>query len=119
MQVEAINVTGSSLQQQPKAADSVDAGRKDLKKNQADLEKSSTSDASSVQPEEILNQIKALTENGSYSVRFENSQEFNQLVVKVVDSKTDEVIRQVPAEEVLGMQASLADLRGKLIDTVR
>lgn len=118
MSADAINVTGTSLQQMPKAADSVDAGRKDLKKSEANPEKVSASSSSSVQPEELLDQIKSLTEDGLYSVRFENNQEFDQLVVKVVDSKTDEVIRQVPAEEVLGMKASLADLRGNLVDTV-
>jgi flagellar protein FlaG len=41
------------------------------------------------------------------------------LIVKVVDNETDEVIRQVPAEEILGMKASLAELRGKIVNTVR
>lgn len=118
MQVEAINITGTPLQQQEKAADSVDAGRKELAKGQADVEKIGTDTANSVQPEEILSQIKSLTEDGQYSVRFENSQEFDELIVKVVDTETDEVIRQVPAEEVLGMKASLEELRGQIVDTV-
>lgn len=119
MQVEAINVTGSTLQQQPKAAESIDTGRKELAKGEADLEKSSSTDKNGVQPEEILTKIKSLTENGLYSVRFENNQEFDQLVVKVVDSQTDEVIRQIPAEEVLGMKATLAELSGKIVNTSR
>ena len=119
MQAETINVTGSSMQQQPRVAEAVDAGRKELAKGQADTEKSSAGGKNSVQPEEILNQIKALTENGLYSVRFENSQEFDELIVKVVDTETDEVIRQVPAEEVLGMKASLAELRGQIVNTTR
>lgn len=119
MQVEAINVTGSSLQQMPRASDSVDSGRKDLAKGKSDLEKKSGAENSTVQPEEILNQIKALTEDGLYSVRFENSQEFNTLIVKVVDTQTDEVIRQVPAEEILGMKASLEELRGQIVNTTR
>ncbi|BHH83409.1 flagellar protein FlaG [Desulforhopalus sp. 52FAK] len=119
MQVEAINVTGSSLQQLPKASDTIEAGRKELAKGDANLEKSSSGDKTAVQPEEILNQIKGLTENGQYSVRFENSQEFDELVVKVVDTETDEVIRQVPAEDVLGMKATLEDLRGQIVNTSR
>jgi uncharacterized FlaG/YvyC family protein len=35
-----------------------------------------------------------------------------------VDNATDEVIRQVPAEEILGMKASLADYRGQILNTV-
>lgn len=118
MLVESLNVTGTPMQPQNKAADNVDAGRKQLAKGDADVEKSSQGSASSVQPEEILDQIQALTEDGLYSVRFEKSEEFNELIVKVVDTETDEVIRQVPAEEVLGMKASLEELRGQLVNTV-
>jgi flagellar protein FlaG len=119
MQVEAINVTGSSLQQHPKAGENIDAGRSKLAKGEAEPISSGSSDKNGVQPEEILSQIKALTEDGLYSVRFENSKEFDELIVKVVDSETDEVIRQVPAEEILGMKASLAELRGQIVNTTR
>ncbi len=105
MQVEAMGVTGTTLQQQPKAAENIDAGRKELAKGDADVDKSSAADKNGVQPEEILTKIKSLTENGSYSIRFENNQEFDQLVVKIVDTETDEVIRQIPAEEVLGHES--------------
>lgn len=116
MQVDGMNVAGSALQQPPKASESVDTGRKEQAKGQVDLGESSTSSSSGVQPEEILSQIKSLTEGGVYSVRFENSQEFNELIVKVVDTETNEVIRQVPAEEILGMKASLEELRGNLVN---
>jgi len=120
MQVEAVTSTGTTLQQLPKAAESVDGGRKALEKGQSDLlgsGTSGTSAANGVQPEEILSQIKSLTEGGVYSVRFENNQEFNELVVKVVNAETDEVIRQVPADEILGIKANLAELRGNLVNT--
>jgi len=119
MQVEAINVTGSTLQQPPKAAESIDTGRKELAKGEVNLEKSNGADQNSVQSEEILTKIKALTQNGLYSVRFENNREFDQLVIKVVDTETEEVIRQIPAQEVLGMKATLAELSGKIVNTSR
>lgn len=119
MQVEAININGTGLQQLPKASEKIDVGRRALEKIQPDLDKKSSAGDGGLQPEEILNQIKSLTEDGLYSVRFEKNREFNELVVKIVDSETDEVIRQVPAEEILGVKASLEELRGKLVDTVR
>ncbi len=117
MQVEAMSVTGTPLQQSPRASESVDSGRKNLEKGQAEVQEASSSNENSVQAEEILSKIKSLSEDGLYSVRFESNQEFDAMVVKVVDSETDEVIRQVPAEEVLGMKASLAEFRGQLVDT--
>lgn len=118
MQVESMGVTGTTLQQPLKASETVDAGRKNAEKGNAG-EQSGVSTSQSIQPEELLSQIKALTEDGLYSVRFESNQEYDALVVKVVDSATDEVIRQVPAEEILGMRASLEDLRGQLVNTVK
>ena len=119
MIVEAMTSTGTPTQQMPKASESVDVGRKELKKGQPDLDAGSASNQKNVQPEELLTQIKSLTEDGLYSVRFEKSREFDELVVKIVDTDTDEVIRQVPAEELLGVRASLAELRGQIVDVVR
>ena len=118
MQVEAINVTGTSLQQlPPKASERIDSARKDVANDPS--ASGNQSEEKSVQPEELLNQIKALTENGTYSVRFEKNQDLDQLVVKVVDTETDEVIREVPPEELLGVRANLKELRGKIVDTTR
>ncbi len=69
------------------------------------------------QGEEILDKIKALTEDGLYSVRFEMDDKVNQMVVRVVDQDTDEVIRQVPAEEILGMMAAIREFRGQIVDS--
>lgn len=119
MQVEAITTTNTPTQQWSKAAESVDTGRKELKKGQSDQQPDASSGKNKVQPEEILNQIKALTDNGMYSVRFEKSKEMDQMVVKIVDPRTDEVIRQIPAEEVVGVKASLDAFRGQIVDMVR
>jgi flagellar protein FlaG len=118
MQVQA-NPTGTSLQQPFKPAESVDSGRKNLEKVQADLEKSSSPESSSVQPEEILSQIKSLTDDGLFSVRFEKSPESDELIIKIVNSETGDVIRQLPAEDVLGTKSSMDGLTGQVIDTVR
>ena len=115
MQVQA-NITGTTLQQPPKPAENVDSGRKDLEKIEPDLEKSSSFESSSVQPEEILTQIKSLTENGLFSVRFEKAPDSDQLVIKVVNSETGDTIRQIPAEDVLGVSAGLGEVSGQIIN---
>lgn len=70
-----------------------------------------------IQPEELLQQIKSLTEDGLYSVRFENDSQADELVVKVVDRETDEVIRQIPPEELINLTQRLEDLRGNIVNT--
>ncbi|KIH75708.1 flagellar protein FlaG [Geoalkalibacter ferrihydriticus] len=64
---------------------------------------------------ELLNRIKELTDDGAYSVRFEKNKDLNDVVVKLVDSKTGDVIRQIPAEELLGLNKQLKDLRAVMI----
>ena len=70
-----------------------------------------------VAPEEILNKIKDITENGLYSVRFETDKDTHKMVVRLVDQKSGEVIRQLPPEELLELSQSLSEWRGNIIDT--
>ena len=68
-----------------------------------------------VAPEEILKRIKELTEGGAHSVRFEMDPEINVLVIRMYDSKTEELIRQIPAESLLETARSLQEYRRGLI----
>lgn len=73
--------------------------------------------ADKVQPEELLQNIKALTDQGSYSVRFEMYKETNDLIINLVDQQSGEIVRQIPPKEILGMHKMLEDLRGNLLQT--
>ncbi len=115
MMSEMMNVTGTTMQQMPRASEQIDSGRKSAKEEPQ--ESQGNSDAKNIQAEEILTKIKGLTENGLYSVRFEHDDRSKEMIVKIVDNKTQEVIRQVPADELLGVRAALAELQGNLVDT--
>jgi len=113
MNIEAINLQGTAQFQLSKGSDQVS----DARKKAVDLVQSEQVEKKQVQPEELLKQIKSLTEEGLYSVRFENDERTDGLVVKIVNRENDEIIRQVPAEEMLELHATLEDLRGNIIDT--
>jgi flagellar protein FlaG len=114
MRVDAANIAGNTLQKMSQAPEQLDIQRKQQQENP---EPQAEQNTNKVQPEELLSQIKSLTEDGLYSVRFENDQEAKQLVVKVVDRETDEVIRQIPPEELMNLTQRLSDLRGNIVDT--
>jgi len=99
-------------------AEQIQRNRDSATKGQAG-DASSTQDAKStqVQPEELLQSIKSLTDNGVYSVQFEMHKETDDLVINLVDQESGEVIRQIPPDEILGLHKSLADLRGNLVQT--
>ncbi len=71
-----------------------------------------------VTPSEILERIREISRDGYYSVRFEKNAEFEEIVVKVVDRFTDEVIRELPPEAVLRMKAKLTDYSGNIFKGV-
>jgi flagellar protein FlaG len=70
-----------------------------------------------VQAEELLQNIKALTENGLYSVRFELYEDTQDLVINLIEVETGELIRQIPSDEILGMNKFFRELRGNIIET--
>ena len=97
------------------AAEQVDRIRFAKRDSAEDL--GSVESLKNLQPEELISQIKAITEDGLYSVQFENN-ESGSLVVKVVDRQTNEVIRQIPPEELLELSKHLKELSGNLVDTL-
>ncbi|HBG20958.1 MAG TPA: flagellar biosynthesis protein FlaG [Desulfobulbaceae bacterium] len=115
MNVDTISSPGGLTQHQPKSAELVESARKE--KESINPEPQAPSKNPKVQPEELLDQIKSITQDGLYSVRFEMDKTISDLVVQIFDNKTQEVIRQIPAEELLNFKATFAELVGNIVDT--
>lgn len=114
MNLDITGSVGGAVQQKIQVTDEIDAQRKNKEKAADNPQSSSTQ--KEIQPEELLSQIKAITEDGLYSIRFEQN-DHADLIVKIFDQKTDKLVRQIPAEELLNLQAALEDLRGNIVDT--
>lgn len=70
-----------------------------------------------VSAQDFLKKVQQLADGGNHSVRFEMDKDINVLVVKVFDSKTQELLSQTPAESLLGTAKALQEYRrGLLID---
>jgi flagellar protein FlaG len=117
MNIEALIPTaGSNSPRSNQPAEKVDKAR-ELKNSAPEDLGAAGESKKEVQPEELLKQIKAITEDGLYSVQFENNDE-NETVVKVIDRETQEVIRQIPPEELLELTKHLNEMQGNIVDTV-
>jgi len=114
MNIEAVGTANYSPPRVNEPSQKVDSQRKEVEQQQP----ASSQEESNMQPEELLNQIKSITEDGLYSVRFERDSGTDQLLVKIVDSDTDEVIRQIPPEELVNLSKQLKELSGNLVNTV-
>ena len=115
MMTDSMNVTGTTSQRVPQSSDQIDTTRKKIADAPDDSQGSK--EKNTIPSEEFLKRVKALTENGTYSVRFETDTSTHQMIVKVVDSQTNEVIRQVPPESLLGARQALTEYEGNFVNT--
>ncbi len=52
----------------------------------------------------------------NHAIRFSVDDKSQDLVVKVVDTETDKIIRQIPAEEILRLREHMKDLSGMIVE---
>jgi len=114
MNIEAVGVANYSPPRVNEPSQKVDNQRKEIEQQQP----IGSQEESKMQPEELLSQIKSITEEGLYSVRFERDSGSDELIVKIVDSDTDEVIRQIPPEELVNLSKQLKEISGNFVNTV-
>ena len=66
-------------------------------------------------PADTFEEINNAMQAWDTGMRFEIDEDTQQLVVSIVDSKTGEVIRQVPNEEVLHIAKMISQFQGQLV----
>ncbi len=79
--------------------------------NSEDLKKKDHDDIKAAM-ERIVNTAKFFNRK----IHLELEKDLNIMIVKVIDEETDEVIRQIPPEEVIRLSKHAQDLKGLLID---
>ena len=52
----------------------------------------------------------------NHRIRLSVNEEINQVIIKVVDARTDKVIKEIPAEEIQRMTAKIREMIGLLVD---
>ena len=87
----------------PKAEKVLPAAKANVSTSQTELDKS-------------IEQIQVMMDLRQRSVQFTTDNESGTNVVKVVDGKSGDVIRQMPAEELLSFMRNLTRMMGTFID---
>ncbi|MBU4132197.1 MAG: flagellar protein FlaG [Proteobacteria bacterium] len=65
---------------------------------------------------EILDSFKELSKTIQTKLNFSVSKENNEIIVKVIDKESNQLIRQFPSEEMLNLQDKMRDMAGFLLD---
>ena len=60
--------------------------------------------------------IKKLLEKLETNLRFSVHKKTKQIMIKIIDTKTEEVIKELPPEKLLDMVASMMERAGLIID---
>lgn len=64
-----------------------------------------------VEPVERINEVMR-----NYGVQFDLGEEYDRVVTRIIDQESGDVIRQIPAEEVMRIAARLNEVQGRLIE---
>lgn len=68
------------------------------------------------QVEDAVRQIEQFTQTVAQNLKFSIDEETGKTVVKIMDSQTNEVIRQIPSEEAINIARTLGRIEGMLFN---
>ena len=62
------------------------------------------------------NKINEFLDDKGIHVKYEKHDVFNQMIIKVIDNNTNEVIKEIPSKKILDMVAKMCEMAGILVD---
>jgi flagellar protein FlaG len=67
--------------------------------------------------QEAMHRVSTTAKMFNRKIHLEIDKDLNMVIVKVIDKETDEVIRQIPPEELVELAKHANDIKGLLINT--
>ncbi len=107
--------TGNAVNRLAKgqAVDGAQAGMKSgLQDEKSKAEKDKEADKGALNA--TVSDLNEIVQQLHRELQFSVEEESGETVIKVIDTETDEVIRQIPAQEVLELRKRLADAAGAI-----
>lgn len=122
--MNAANVAASSVQQStpPEASQAQQAQKsqevQQVPQQDARVQESiqETEQVTAEQLEAAIERLNELMKEGQRSLAFSVDKELDEVVVKVMDTKTDQLIRQIPNEESLKFAKNLESVLGVIFN---
>ena len=65
----------------------------------------------------VVDEVNAFVQNMQRNLSFTVDEELGQAIISVKDKETDEVIRQIPSEELVVLRKKMDDVTGILFET--
>lgn len=77
---------------------------------------SSQSENSEKKVKDAVSKINKFLEGESTHLQYEKHEVLNQMIIKVVDNNTNQVINEIPLRKILDMVAKMCEMAGVLVD---
>ncbi|MER2089765.1 MAG: flagellar protein FlaG [Sporosarcina sp.] len=65
---------------------------------------------------QVTDSMNTFLESSNTQLRFKLHEKLNEYYVTIIDSKTDEVIREIPSKKLLDIHAAMREFVGLLVD---
>ncbi len=78
--------------------------------------KAGSQQMSTEEVKEVVESFQEMSETIQTKLSFSVDEENNEIVVKIFDKESEELIRQFPSDEMLSLQDKMSDLAGFLFD---
>jgi flagellar protein FlaG len=118
MSVESMN-TNVAAAAQTQAASSLpktDSMQANIQELQVSSASSQDAKLSTEEVQEVVDKLNGLMQNGQHNLNFSVDKDTDNVVVKVMDGETEEVIRQFPSEETLKLSKHLEGMLGLIFN---
>ena len=124
MNMTAKSLTANETPQEKMPLMSVDKlqnAQKNVKNTESKEIKESTNkpgnqQMSTEEVKEVVESFQEMSETIQTKLSFSVDEENNEIVVKIFDKESEELIRQFPSDEMLSLQDKMSDLAGFLFD---
>ncbi|MBA4743478.1 MAG: flagellar protein FlaG [Azoarcus sp.] len=113
----ALSVPAKSDSQQAAAANSAAEDGNTVTGLQAPRKPTSVQEASIQELSAALEEVQKTIRPVASELNFSLEEDTGRMLVKIVDMETDEVIRQIPSEELLRISKALDKLQGLLLNS--
>jgi len=99
---------------QTKAVAKVDEEKKEEEVDPRKSERPQETNRQEESVDDVVVDMNRMAQQLHRELQFSTSEESGQIVIKVIDKETDEVIREIPSEEVQEMRARLSEAAGMI-----
>ena len=122
MKIEAVNMIsaepvdrGIAGEASQAIAEEINAKAKGPPRNEEDkIHRDNNNSAEEIQKN--INELNSQLEDLNHSIQFSVDNETKDIVVKVVDKESGEVVRQIPPEGVMKLRESIKDMAGLIVE---